>query len=397
MENKKIYFDHITTTPIRKEVLDAMFPFLKEEFGNPQSLHSLADRPREAIEEARKKAAHFINASPTEIIFTSSGTEANNFALKGVAEARGAQGKHIITSAIEHFSVLHPLRKLEKQGFEVTYLPVDKYGLVDPVDLKKSLRKDTILVSIMLANNEIGTIEPIEDLVKIAKENSEAYFHTDAVAAAGRIPIDVQRLGVDFLSLSAHLFYGPKGVGALYIRSGARILPLIEGGIQEGGKRAGIENVAGIVGAGKAAELAQEEIEEQAIKLKKLTSKLKEDLSARIDHLYFTGHPENRLPGHLSLCVEFIEGEAMLMLLDSQGIAATSGSTCTSKALKASHVLQALGIPPEIIQGSVVFSLGRSSQEEEITYLTQVFPPIVKRLRELSPLYTKFLNERMGN
>jgi cysteine desulfurase len=396
MEKKKVYLDHITTTPLRKEVREAMLPFLTQEFGNPQSLHSFAEKPREAIEEARQKVANFIKAQPSEIIFTSSGTEANNFVVKGVAEAQSSKGKHIITSSIEHFSLLYPLKKLEKQGFEVTYLPVDKEGFVQPEDLKRSLRQDTILVSIMLANNEIGTIEPVEELVKVVKENSSAYFHTDAVAAGGRIEIDVQALGVDFLTLSAHLFYGPKGAGALYARQGVRIFPFIEGGIQEGGRRAGIENVPGIVGMGKAAELAQGEIKEQAKNLNLLSQELRKGLEKELDRVYFTGHPKQRLPGHLSLCVEFIEGEAMLMLLDQQGIAATSGSTCTSRALKASHVLQAIGVPTEIIQGSVVFSLGRSTTKEEIDYLLSIFPSIVNRLRQMSPLYTKFLKESEG-
>lgn len=394
MKSDFIYLDHMTTTPVRQEVFEEMLPFLTGEFGNPQSLHSLADAPREAIELARKRVADFIGAEADDIAFTSSGTESNNFVIFGVAEARKANGRHIIASAIEHFSVLNPLNKLEKQGYEVTYLPVDRHGFVDPDDLKKALRTDTILVSIMLANPEIGTVEPVEELVKVTKEHSDAYFHTDAVAAAGRIPIDVRKLGVDFLTLSAHLFYGPKGAGAVYIRRGARVLPFIIGGIQEGGRRAGIENVPGIVGMGKAAEFAGKELYAEAQRLDELAFKLKEKIAEKIDHIYFTGHPERRLPGHLSLCVEFIEGEAMLMLLDSHGILTTSGSTCTSKALKASHVLSAIGLPPEVIQGSLVFAFGRSNNEEQIDRVASSLKDIVERLRGFSPLYTKHLKEK---
>lgn len=394
MEKRKVYFDHIATTPLRKEALEAMLPFLREKFGNPQSLNSYADEPRQAIEEARAKVAQLINANSEEIIFTSGGAEANNMAIKGVAKVLKSHGNHIITSAIEHFSVLHPLKGLEKEGFEVTYLPVDKSGLVDPGELKKALRKETILASIMLANNEVGIIEPIKDLARVVKENSLAYFHADAVVAIGQILVDVLDLGVDLLSLSAHQFYGPKGVGAIFVKQGTRIIPMIEGGIQEGGRRAGIENVAGIVGTGKAAELIGKEISNQAIHLESLREKLKAAVERSVDHIYFTGHPTKRLPGHLSLCVEFIEGEAMLMLLDSSGIAAASGSTCTSKALKASHVLLALGLPPEVIQGSLVLSLGRENDEEDVAYFAETFPPIVARLRQMSPLYTRYLIER---
>jgi cysteine desulfurase len=314
-----------------------------------------------------------------------------------VAKARKGKGNHIVASSIEHFSVLYPLRSLEKEGFEVTYLPVDKYGIVHPDEVKKALRKETILVSVMHANNEVGTIEPIEEIAQVVKEHSDAYFHTDAVQSVGHIEVDVEKMGVDLLTLSAHQFYGPKGVGAIYIKKGTRILPLLEGGIQEEGKRAGIENVPGIVGLGKACEIAQKEMATWRKHLSSLQKKLKEGISERIERIYFTGHPEKRIPGHVSLCVEFIEGEAMLMLLNAKGIAAASGSTCTSRALKASHVLTAMGIPPEIIQGSLVLSLGRENTEEEIDYFLEVFPPIVERLRKMSPLYTKFIQERGGS
>jgi cysteine desulfurase len=393
----KAYFDHIATTPLHPEVYEEMVPFLTTHFGNPQSLHEFGEPAREALMKARERVASLIKGNPDEIYFTSSGTEANNFAIKGVAKARKGKGNHIVASSIEHFSVLYPLRSLEKEGFEVTYLPVDKYGIVHPDEVKKALRKETILVSVMHANNEVGTIEPIEEIAQVVKEHSDAYFHTDAVQSVGHIEVDVEKMGVDLLTLSAHQFYGPKGVGAIYIKKGTRILPLLEGGIQEEGKRAGIENVPGIVGLGKACEIAQKEMATWRKHLSSLQKKLKEGISERIERIYFTGHPEKRIPGHVSLCVEFIEGEAMLMLLNAKGIAAASGSTCTSRALKASHVLTAMGIPPEIIQGSLVLSLGRENTEEEIDYFLEVFPPIVERLRKMSPLYTKFIQERGGS
>jgi cysteine desulfurase len=393
----KAYFDHIATTPLHPEVYEEMVPFLTTHFGNPQSLHEFGEPAREALMKARERVASLIKSNPDEIYFTSSGTEANNFAIKGVAKARRGKGNHIVASSIEHFSVLYPLRSLEKEGFEVTYLPVDKYGIVHPDEVKKALRKETILVSVMHANNEVGTIEPIEEIAQVVKEHSDAYFHTDAVQSVGHIEVEVEKMGVDLLTLSAHQFYGPKGVGAIYIKKGTRILPLLEGGIQEEGKRAGIENVPGIVGLGKACEIAQKEMATWRKHLSSLQKKLKEGISERIERIYFTGHPEKRIPGHVSLCVEFIEGEAMLMLLNAKGIAAASGSTCTSRALKASHVLTAMGIPPEIIQGSLVLSLGRENTEEEIDYFLEVFPPIVERLRKMSPLYTKFIQERGGS
>lgn len=396
MNTKKVYLDNIVTTPLRREVFEAMLPFLQEEYGNPQSLHSYGEVPRRAMEEAREKTAGLIGAEPDEIIFTSSGAEANNLALKGAAGATGSKGNHIIAGSIEHFSVLHPLRSLEKQGFEITYLPVDRNGLVDAAGLEKALRKNTILVSIMTANNEIGTIEPVKDLVKIVREKSDACFHTDAVAAVGHIPINVTDSGVDLLSLSAHQFYGPKGAAALFFRKGTRLLPLIEGGIQENGRRAGIDNVPGIVGLGKASELAVLELSERGQRLQDLRNRLREIINREVEHVVFTGHPERRLPGHLSICVEFIEGEAMLMLLSESGVAAASGSTCTSKALKASHVLVNLGIPPEIIQGSLVLSLGDDNSEEDVEYFGKAFPPIVKRLRDMSPLYRKFRQTGMN-
>ena len=340
---KKVYLDNAAITPLLPEVREAMIPYLDDLFGNPSSLHEWGDTPREALEAARQQVAALIGGEAEEIIFTGSGTESNNLAVKGIALAQQNKGKHVVVSAIEHFSVLHSAKTLEKWGFEVSEVPVDKYGLIDPEDVRKNLRKDTVLVSIMHANSEVGTIEPIKEIAGITKENSIA-FHTDAVATAGTIPVNVKELGVDALSLAGNPFYGPTGVGALWVRKGVRIMPLLDGGVQEGGRRAGTENVAAIAGLGKAAELAQANMPKRIEHLTSLRDRLLSELPAKIDHTVVTGHPQNRLPGNASFCVEFIEGEAMLMLLDSQGVAVSSGSACTSRALKASHVLIAMGI-----------------------------------------------------
>ena len=387
---RKVYLDHAATTPLLPQVVDAMLPYLRETYGNPSSLHGWGDEARTAVEEAREKVAALIGGQPEELLFTASGTESNNMAIKGLAQAQQAKGKHIIVSAIEHFSVLHSARTLEKLGFEVTVLPVDKYGLVSPAEVTRSLRPDTVLVSIMHANAEVGTIEPIVEVARVVK-GSEALFHTDAVATAGTIPVDVKVLGVDALSLAGNQFYGPKGVGALWLRKGTRLIPLLDGGIQEGGRRAGTENVPAIVGLGKAAELAREGLAERAERMAGLRHRLIPGVLSRIEHVLLTGHPQRRLPGLASFCVKFIEGESMLMLLDSQGIAASSGSACTSRALKTSHVLTALKVPAAVAQGSVVFSLGRDNNEEDIDYLLEALPPIVARLRDMSPLYSKYL------
>ncbi|MFC1963083.1 cysteine desulfurase family protein [Chloroflexota bacterium] len=389
----RIYLDNAATTRMLPEVLESMLPYLKEVYGNPSSLHSWGDEPRIAVEEARAKVATLIGARPEEMIFTSSGSEANNLAIKGLALARQEKGKHIIVSSIEHFSVLHSARTLEKLGFEATQIPVDKYGLIDPEEVARGIRKDTILVSIMHANGEVGTLEPIKEIAKLVKETGVA-FHTDAVASAGTIPLDVVDLGVDALSLAGNEFYGPKGMGALYLRKGNRIIPLIDGGVQEEGRRGGTENVAGIVGLGKAAELATKDMNHRANHTTALRDKLIQTLPARIDHSILTGHPTLRLPGNASFCIEFIEGESMLMLLDQQSVATSSGSACTSRALKGSHVLTAMGLPPEISQGSVLFTLGLDNAEADIGYVLEQLPPIVQRLREMSPLYSKFLKEK---
>lgn len=382
----EVYFDHVSTTPLHPDVLEVMLPYLRSNFGNPSNLHHVGQIARKAIGEAREKVADLIGSDTDEIIFTSSGTEANNLALKGVAFARRNKGKHIITSAIEHFSVLHTAKTLQKLGFEVTYLPVDYYGMVNPEDVEKAIRDDTILVSIQHANPEVGTIQPIEAISEITHKKALP-FHIDAVATTGIIDVDVEKLGVDLLSLSGHQFYGPKGVGALFVRKGIRIIPLFDGGIQERGRRAGTENVAGIVGLGKAAEIAKQEMANWAKHILTLRQLLFAGLRERIDHLSLNGHPDLRLPGNLNVSIKFVEGESLLILLDMEGIAASSGSACTSVALKSSHVLNAMGVNPVHAAGSLLFSLGRENTQAEIDYVLEKLPPIVKRLREMSPLY----------
>lgn len=390
---KRAYLDNAATTPVMPEVLEAMLPYLGEAYGNPQALHEWGDEARDAIEKARRQVAALIGAQPEEIIFTGSGSESCNFALKGLAQAQQARGKHIVISAIEHFSVLHSAKTLEKWGFEVTLVPVDGHGMVDPEAVAKSLRDDTILVSVMHANGEVGTIEPIPDIAKVVKGRG-ALFHSDAVATAGAIPVDVGELGVDAVSLAASQFYGPKGVGALWLRKGTRIIPFLDGGVQEGGRRAGTENVPAIVGMGKAAEMAQRDMHSRMEHLSALQGRLIEGVNSEIEHVILTGHPTRRLPGIASFCIEFIEGEAMLMLLSSKGVAASSGSACTSRALKASHVLTAMGIPAELAQGSLLFSLGLDNRDGDVDYVLEVLPPIVDRLRQMSPLYAKFVKEQ---
>ncbi len=380
---KEIYLDHVATNPLLPEVLDAMLPYLKENFGNPLSIYEPGVKAREAIENSRADTAALINAKPGEIIFTSSGAEANNFALKGLAFANQNKGKHVIVSRIEHHSVLNSARFLEKSGFAVTYLPVDKYGLIDPAVVEKAIIKETILISIIHASPEIGTLEPITEIGKIARQKG-IIFHTDAVASVGSIPVDVRSLNVDLLSFAAHQFYGPKGAGALYLKEGTRIVPLIYGGIQEGGRRAGTENVPAIVGMGKAAELAKRDLQKRINHVMPLRDKLISN-ALKVEKVYLTGPPEQRLPGHASFVVEYIEGEAMLLLLAGKGIYAASGSACSSKALKASPVLISIGTPAHLAQGSVVFTLGEGTTEEEIDYFNEVFPQIINQLRKISP------------
>lgn len=385
---RKVYLDHIATTSLHPDVLDAMLPYWKEDFGNPQSLYSAGQEALQAIDEAREKVAQLIDAQSDEIFFTSSGSESNNFALKGLAFAQKNKGGHLVLSSIEHQSVLHSAKSLEKLGFTTSFVPVDNYGTVDPDEVKKAITEETVLVSVMLANSEVGTIEPIAEIAEVCRDH-DVLFHTDAVAAVGNIPVDVQKLGVDALSLSGNQFYGPKGSAALFIKKGTRILPFIDGGIQEGGRRAGTENVPCIVGIGKAAEIAQKEMPGREEKIKSLRDMLIRRLPQKIDHIVLTGHPEKRLPYHASFCIQFVEGEAMLLNLDLQGISVSSGSACTSKALKASHVLLAMGIDHATAQGSLVFSLIDETNSEDIEYLLEVFPPVIERLRMMSPLYSE--------
>jgi len=393
---KKVYLDHSATSPVLPEVREAMLPYLGEIFGNPSSMHDWGDSSREAIDKAREQVAVLIGASePDEIIFTSSGTESNNLAIKGLAAAKQTKGRHIIISAIEHFSVMNSAKTLEKSGFQISIVPVDKNGAVNPDDVRNSIRPDTILISIMHANGEVGTIEPIQEISKITREK-KIVFHTDAIATCGTIPVNVKDLGVDALSLAGNQFYGPKGSGALWVRRGVRIIPLLDGGVQEGGRRAGTENVPAIVGMGKAAELAAANIHDRVKRLIPMRDTLLQQLPPKIGHMIVTGHPEKRLPGLASFCVEFIEGESMLMLLNSQGIAVSSGSSCTSRALKASHVLIAMGLSHEIAQGSILFTMGIGNSSEDMDYVLEIMPPIVQRLREMSPLYSKYIKAGKG-
>jgi len=392
---QKVYLDNASATAILPQVLEEMLPYLKGTYGNPQSLHEWGDAAREAVDLARERVAALIGGQPQEIIFTGSGTEANNFAIKGLALAQQAQGKHVVTSAIEHFSALHAAKTLDKWGFEVTEVPVDKYGVVNPADVEASLRKDTVLVSIMHANGEVGTIQPIADIARVVKKTG-AIFHTDAIATTGVIPLDVKQLGIDALSLTSTQFYGPKGVGALWVKKGVRIIPLMDGGVQEGGRRPGTENVPAIVGMGRAAELAREQMDSRMAHSTTLRDRLIHGMLSRIEHTILTGHPSQRLPGNASFCVEFIEGESMLMLLSHNGIAVSSGSACTSRALKASHVLIAMGLPHEIAQGSLLFTIGMENTEGDIDYVLETLPPIVDRLRQMSPLYSKYLKGQQG-
>ena len=381
----RVYLDHAATTPVDEEVLKAMEEFFNKKFGNASSLHSWGREAREALEESREKVAKLINADANEIIFTGSGTESDNLAIKGIAYKQGKG--HIITSRIEHPAVLETCKYLEKKGFDVTYLPEDKYGLVDPKQVEEAIRDDTILISIMHANNEIGTIEPIEEIGKIAKKHGIP-FHTDAVQSVGKIEVDVKKLNVDLLSMSSHKIYGPKGVGALFVKHGTKIEPILHGGGHEHGLRSSTENIAGIVGFAKACELAKKRLHEDAEKMKKLRDKIiKETL--KIEESYLTGHPEKRLPNNASFYFKGIEGESLVLMLDAKGIATSTGSACSSKKLQASHVLLAIGIKPEDAHGSLRVTLGRENSEEEIDYFLEVLPQVVEELRKISPLWHK--------
>jgi cysteine desulfurase len=382
---KRIYLDYAATTPTHPEVVEAMLPYFGQILGNPSSIHFHGQEAKAAIEEAREKIAAFIGAQGDEVVFTSGGTEANNLALKGIAYANEGKGNHIITTAIEHHSVIEPCQFLAKRGFEITYLPVDSYGLVDPEKVEKAITDRTIMVSVMHANNEVGTIEPLEEIAEIARRR-EIYFHTDAVQTVGHMPVDVNELGVDLLTISAHKLYGPKGIGALYIRRGTRIISLTHGGGQERTRRAGTENVPAIVGFGKAMEIAKAEMAEEGRRLLPLRDKLIKGLSECIDNIRLNGHPTQRLPNNVNVSIDFVEGESMLLNLDLEGIAASSGSACSSVSSEPSHVLLALGLPPEQAFGSLRFTLGRETTEEEVDYVLANLPQIVAKLRSISPL-----------
>lgn len=384
VENTTIYMDNSATTPVRKEVAEEMIPYLTENFGNPSSIYDPGKTSKNAVEDARKKVAYAIGAEENEIYFTSGGTESDNWAIKGIAFANKSKGKHIITSAIEHHAVLHTCEWLESQGFEVTYLPVDKYGMVGPEDLKNAIRNDTILISIMLANNEIGTIQPVEEIGKIARKN-RIYFHTDAVQAIGHVPIDVRKMNIDLLSLSGHKFRGPKGCGALFIKKGTKIETLLHGGAQERKRRAGTENVPAIVGLGKAIELATGEIEESNKTLLALREQLIKGL-LKIPKTHLNGHPAERLANNVNVTFEYIEGESLLLLLNSKGIYASTGSACNSTSLEPSHVLTACGVPHEIVHGSLRLSLGNMNTEKDVDRVLEALPEIVQKLRNMSPL-----------
>ena len=383
MESRQVYMDHGATTPLREEALEAMLPYLKEKFGNPSSIHSFGREARKAINEAREKTARALGADPEEIFFTSGGTESNNMAIRGAARLKG-KGR-IITSAIEHHAVLDVCKDLEKDGFEVVFLPVDRYGMVDPRAVEEAIVPGTILVSIMMGNNEVGTIQPIREICTLARKRG-VFVHTDAVQCVGQLPVDVKELQLDFLSLSAHKFNGPKGVGALYVRKGIPLPPIYRGGGQERKLRPGTENVAGIVGLGRALELAVAELPEKTARLQKLRDRLIAGLTS-LEGVALNGHPKQRLPGNVHLSFQYIEGESLLLGLDLQGVAASSGSACTSGSLEPSHVLTAMGLDHREAHGSLRLTLGRGNTEADVDYVLQVLPPIVERLREMSPLY----------
>ena len=382
---KQVYLDYAATTPVKEEVVREMLPYYTEVYGNPSSLYSPGLEAKAGLDEARKRVADLIKADPKEIFFTSCGTEADNWVLEGVADSLKDKGKHIITSRIEHHAILHTCEYLEKHGYEVTYLDVDGDGFVSPEALEKAIRDDTILVSIMMVNNEVGTIEPIRELAAVAKARG-ALFHTDAVQALGNIPIDVKDLGVDFLSMSAHKIYGPKGVGALYMRKGLRITNYMHGGAQESKRRAGTENVAGIVGFGKAAELAGQNLESHMADLRELRDYFWENIRTNITGVQLNGSAEKRHPGNLNVSFDYIEGEAILLMLDAGGISVSTGSACSSKSLVPSHVLDALGVPITKMNGTVRFTIGDFTTKEDIDYVADVLTKVVERLRELSPV-----------
>jgi len=393
MSDTRVYLDHAATTPVRQEVIEAMLPYFNTKFGNPSSVYSIGRQSKRAIEEARETVAKAIGAQPKEIFFTGSGTEADNWAIKGVAYANRNKGKHIITSAIEHHAVLHTCQYLEREGFEVTYLPVDSDGLVSPGQVADAIRPDTVLVSIMFANNEIGSIQPIAEIGKITREKG-VFFHTDAVQAVGNAAINVEDMNIDLLSMSSHKFYGPKGAGALYIRKGVKITSILHGGAQERNRRASTENVPAIVGLAKALDMAVSNMEAYNKKLIALRDRTIKEIEEKIPHVKLNGHREKRLPGNVNFSFSFIEGESLLLMLDMKGIAASSGSACTSGSLDPSHVLLAIGLPHETAHGSLRLTFGEENTDEDVDYLMEVLPEIVMKLREMSPLYEDFCRNK---
>lgn len=389
-----IYFDHAATTQVKPEVLQAMLPFFTQNYGNPSSIYQFAQTSKRAVEESRETIAKILGAQPQEIFFTSGGTESDNWAIKGIAESLKDKGNHIITTKIEHHAVLNPCHYLEKHGYEVTYLDVDNNGLINPEQVEKAIKKSTILISIMYANNEIGTIMPIAEIGKVAKEHG-IVFHTDAVQAVGQVPIDVNKHHIDLLSLSGHKFYGPKGIGVLFIRRGIKLPPLLHGGAQERGRRAGTENVPGIVGLAKAMELAYQDLEAKNISIKALRDRLIEGIHDTIPYAQLNGDHQQRLPNNANFSFDFVEGESLLLLLDMEGIFASSGSACASGSLDPSHVLLALGLSHEKAHGSIRFTLGEENTMKDVEMLLTKLPAIVQKMREMSPLYEDFIkNEK---
>lgn len=388
---RRIYLDHNATTPIQPEALKDMEDALELTYGNPATLYSIGNEAKAKLEEARGRVASLLGAKTEEIIFTGGGTEANNLAIFGISKAYRKKGNHIITSKIEHDSVFNTCKALERDGFDITYLPVDSYGMVDPEDLNKAIRPATILISVMHSNNETGTIQPVKELAKIAKGKGIP-FHTDAVQSAGKIKVDVENLGVNLLSVASHKIYGPKGVGALYIRKGTRIQPILYGGHQEKGYRPGTENVPGIVGFGRAAEIAAGNTGDE--RLIRLRDRLYNFLRDKIELIKLNGHPAERLPNTLNVSIEFVEGEGMVLALDDLGISVGTGSACATATLEASHVLAAMGVPPQLAHCTLRFSLGRDNTDEEIDYLIEIFPGVIERLRSFSPLYKEYLRKK---
>ena len=382
---KRIYLDYAATTPVDPAVVKEMLPYFTEYYGNPSSIYSIGQEAKEGIEVARTQVANLIGAQPEEIVFTGGGTEADNYAFKGLAFSKEAKGNHFITTAIEHHAVLETAGFLEERGFEVTYLPVDGQGLVDPEEVKKAIKPNTVLVSVMHANNEIGTIQPIEEIGRITRE-AGVPFHVDAVQTFGHLPIDVDKMGVDMLSASAHKLYGPKGVGLLYVRKGINLVSLIHGGAQEHGRRASTENVPGIVGFGKAAELARDEMGDEAVRVQVLRDRLTKGLLEGIDHVRLNGHPVQRLPNNVNISVEFVEGESLCLNLDLEGICASTGSACSSSSAETSHVLTAIGVPPQLAHGSLRFTLGKWTQEDDVDQVITSLTGVVGKLRAMSPL-----------